>query len=109
ARLTPSTWQYASPWEQEIWYDGWDPQAGWSPFHLRRGVLTQNIDSHESREIQAEKLVRLEDAGFNPVMHTHDEDVCEVLKNSRDLAEYLRLCRVLPEWARTPDGKPWPV
>lgn len=109
-RLRPSSWQYASPWEQELVYMGWDSQAGWSEQHLRRGVLAQNIDSHESREIQAEKLVRLEETGiYIPVMHTHDEDVCEVENSRGSLAEYLSLCRVLPDWARTPDGRPWPI
>ncbi len=52
------------PWEQRLTYMGWDTQAGWCETDLYGGVLTQNVDSHESREIQAEKLVRLEDAGF---------------------------------------------
>jgi DNA polymerase len=108
-RLRPSSREYASPWEQELSYMGWDTQAGWSEQRLYGGVLTQNIDSHESREIQAEKLVRLEDAGYDVVLHTHDEDVCEVPEGFGSLAEYLALCRVMPDWARTPDGKPWPI
>ncbi len=108
-RLTPSTREWASPWEQRLTYMGWDTQAGWCETDLYAGILTQNTVSHESREIQAEKLVRLEDAGYLPVMHTHDEDVCEVPDDFGSLQEYLALCRELGEWARTPDGKPWPI
>jgi DNA polymerase len=108
-RLSPATREYASPWEQRLTYMGWDSMSGWSETDLYTGILTQNIDSHESREIQAEKLVRLEDAGYDVVMHTHDEDVCEVPDGFGSLAEYLALCRVGCEWARTPDGKPWPI
>jgi DNA polymerase len=108
-RLRPSTREWARPWEQELTYMGWDSQAGWSEQRLYGGVLAQNSDSHESREIQAEKLVRLEDAGYDPVMHTHDEDVCEVPDGYGSLTEYLALTRIMPEWARTPDGRPWPI
>lgn len=109
-RLEPSCREWASPWEQELSYMGWDTKAGWSRDKLYAGVLAQNADSHESREIQAEKLARLEDTGvYLPVMHTHDEDVCEVENGRGVLAEYLAETRVMPDWARTPDGKPWPI
>ena len=99
-----------APWEQRLTYMGWDSQAGWSETDLYGGVLMQNIDSHESREIQAEKLVRLEDTGvYMPALHTHDEDTCEVENGRGSLEEYRDLCRILPDWARTPDGKPWPI
>lgn len=110
-RLEPSSRDFASPWELEMTYTGWDSKIGWTAGErLYGGVLTQNSDSHESREIQAEKLVRLDDTGlYLPVMHTHDEDVCEVPNGRGDLAEYLRLCRIRPDWARLPSGEPWPI
>lgn len=109
-RLEPSTRDYAGPWEQELSYLGWDSKAGWSRDKLYAGILAQNADSHESREIQAEKLVRLEDTGiYLPVLHTHDEDICEVENGRGTLAAYLAETRVMPDWARTPDGKPWPI
>lgn len=109
-RLSPATREWASPWEQRLTYMGWDTQAGWCETDLYAGILTQNTVSHESREIQAEKLVRLDETGvYDPVMHTHDEDVCEVENGRGSLAEYLTIVRPLSDWARTPDGKPWPV
>lgn len=109
-RLSPAIRDYASPWEQRLTYMGWDSISGWCETDLYAGVLAQNIDSHESREYQADKLVRLEDTGiYLPVMHTHDEDVCEVENGRGALTEYLAMTRVKPEWARTPEGEPWPI
>lgn len=109
-RLSPAIRDYAAPWEQRLTYMGWDSISGWSETDAYGGVLTQNIDSHESREYQADKLMRLDDSGlYVPVMHTHDEDVCEVENGRGSLAEYLATVRIRPEWARTPEGEPWPI
>jgi DNA polymerase len=113
-RLERSTREWAEPWELEISYEGNNSNAakgaqGWQRMKLYGGVLTQNIVSHECREIQAEAMLRLEAAGYPIVMHTHDENVAEVPDGQGSLEEYLRLGRILPEWAREPDGKPWPI
>lgn len=110
-RLDSSRRDYACPWEVELSYTGWDSKRGWvSGEPLYSGILTQNAVSHESREIQAEKLVRLDDTGiYLPVLHTHDEDVCEVEDGYGSLDDYLRRCRIMPDWARMPDGEPWPI
>lgn len=115
-RLARSTRDYARPWELELSYEGWNSnatkgKAGWQRMKLYGGVLTQNIVSHEAREIQAAALLALDEPGDYPiVMHTHDEGVAEVPYGRGSAAEYTQRARAsLPSWAVTPDGKPWPV
>lgn len=113
-RLEPSTRNYARPWELSLSYTGWNSNPtkgapGWHRMDLYGGVFTQNVVSHECREIQALCLLRMEDNGYPIVMHTHDEGVSEVPIGQGSLAEYMRLYRILPDWARTPDGQPWPI
>jgi DNA polymerase len=102
------------PWELAMTYEGWNSNAtkgeqGWQRMSLYGGVQTQNIVSHESREIQADALLRLEAHGYPIVMHTHDENVTERKYGEGSLDEYIGLVRILPEWAREIDGTPWPI
>jgi DNA polymerase len=113
-RLEPSSNVHASPWELEITYEGWNTnqkkgRPGWLRMKLYGGVLTQNVVSHESREIQALALVRLEKHGYPVVMHTHDENVVEVPEGTGSKEEYIQLVRQLPPWAMLDDGTPWPI
>lgn len=115
-RLQRSERPYASPWELELSYEGWNTNSKkgrpntWERMKLYGGPLTQNVDSHESREIQADALLALEEAGYPIVMHTHDENVAEVINGYGNVAHYMSVMRgSFPKWAVTPDGKPWPV
>lgn len=113
-RLQCSQRPYANEWEFEMSYEGNNSNQtkgalGWIRMNLYGGVQTQNVISHMCREIQADALVRLEQHGYPVVMHTHDENVCEVLKGYGGLEEYNRLMRILPTWAVCEDGQPWPV
>lgn len=115
-RLERSQRDYARPWELELSYEGWNSnatkgKAGWQRMKLYGGVLTQNIVSHEAREIQAAALLALDEPDDYPiVMHTHDEGVAEVPYGRGSAAEYTQRVRdSLPAWAITPDGLPWPV
>jgi DNA polymerase bacteriophage-type len=118
-RLERSTREYARPWELELSYEGWNTNAGkgrqnsWARMKLYGGVLTQNIVAHEAREIQADALLALDEhpSGLYPVvMHTHDENVVEVPYGRGSVAEYMQIIRgAIPSWAKTPDGRPWPI
>jgi DNA polymerase len=73
-------------------------------------VQTQNVVSHCCREIQADALMALETRGYRVVMHTHDENVTEVPHGVGSREEYIGIVRdSLPTWAKTLDGRPWPV
>jgi DNA polymerase len=53
------------------------------------------------RELLAEALVQAEDCGLAPVLHVHDEIVCEVpASDADDGAEALHhIMTTVPEWA----------
>lgn len=114
-RLEKSTKPYASAWELDLSYTGWNSNAqkgppGWMRMPLYGGVLTQNVVSHEAREIQALALLALEENGYPIVMHTHDEQVAELLNGVGTRDGYIATVRgSLPTWACTPDGQPWPI
>ena len=113
-RLQRSMRDYASPWEYEMSYEGWNSNQqkgpiGWLRMKLYGGVQTQNTISHMCREIQADTIMRLESYGYPVVMHTHDENVTEVPNNYGSVAHYMSLVRPLPHWAVCDDGEPWPV
>lgn len=114
-RLEKSTRDYASVWELELSYEGWNSNAtkgaqGWERMKLYGGVFTQNVVSHTCREIQADSLMALERNGYNIVMDTHDEGVAEVPDGFGSTAHYTQIVRdSLPSWAVCADGRPWPV
>ncbi len=115
ARLSPSKRPYARPWEVEISYEGWNTNPkkgaqGWQTMKLYAGLATQNVVAKISREVQALALLRLEANGYPVVMHTHDENVCEVpIGSHHTAAEHTKLTGLLPPWAVLPDGRPWPI
>lgn len=69
--------------------------------HTYGGKLTENVIQALCRDLMAEALVKAEDAGLDPVLHVHDEVVCEVPANAAaEGLEYLTACMLdLPEWA----------
>lgn len=113
-RLTKSSRQYASPWEFELSYEGWNSnqvkaKAGWVRMFLYGGVLTQNVISHMCREVQALTLIRLENSGYPVVMHTHDENVTEIPWGIGSKEEYIKIVRVQAPFAYFSNGEPWPI
>jgi DNA polymerase len=69
--------------------------------HTYGGALTENVVQAFCRDLLGRALVDCEAAGLRPVMHTHDEIVCELPET--DAAGWLRLqteimCKV-PPWA----------
>ena len=60
----------------------------------------ENITQAIARDLLAEAMFRLEDAGYDIVMHVHDEVVCEVPDNStKSLSEYEAIMAQVPAWA----------
>lgn len=114
-RLEPSQREYASPWELELSYMGWNSnqtkgRGGWVRMKLYGGLATQNVVAKVSREVQADTLVKLDKTGlYLPVMHTHDEQVTEVPEGQGSSEEYLGIANALPDWARFADGTFWPI
>ena len=54
---------------------------------LHGGIITENIVQAVARDILVQALRNLEEAGWPVVTHIHDEVVCEIPQDKRDLSE----------------------
>jgi DNA polymerase I-like protein with 3'-5' exonuclease and polymerase domains len=66
-------------------------------FKFYGGKLAENLVQACARDVLRDAILRLEDAGFNVVMHIHDEVVVEVDEDG-DLDAIEELLKVVPEW-----------
>lgn len=64
------------------------------------GRIVENIVQSVARDLLANALLKCEDAGLFPIMHVHDEIVCEPYKGQRKLDEMHTIFRTAPSWAR---------
>jgi DNA polymerase len=81
---------------------GWNARVtrGDAPRRFWGSKLVENLIQGTARDVFAECLLRLEDAGFDIIWHVHDEAIVEVDENDTDAAdEVVRLMSVTPEWA----------
>lgn len=71
------------------------------PKSLFGGLIAENIVQAISRDLMAVALVRLDKMNYNPVLHVHDEILCEVpvAKADRMLEEMVRVMVDPPAWA----------
>lgn len=92
-RLEPSTRQYASPWEREVSFEGWNNDSkkgpiGWIRMMWYGGLGTENVVQKEARAVHANGLVNLERANYRVVLHSHDEPCGEVPMGWGDITEF---------------------
>lgn len=73
--------------------------AGWAPVRLWGGILCQNVTQAVARDLLAHALVQVESLGWHPVLHVHDEIMCEEPKGTKTSAELENLMCQLPAWA----------
>lgn len=84
--------------KKKIFKEGWryaDPKRGGARIGSYGGRLIENATQAIARDILAEALVRLEDAGYRVVGHVHDEVIVE----SDQLADITRIMTQVPAWA----------
>jgi DNA polymerase len=64
------------------------------------GVLTENVTQRMARDVMAESILVLEDAGAPVIFHAHDEIILALDKSSAesDLEECCNIMRQAPEW-----------
>ena len=86
------------PGKEEIVADIYG-EKGAETLSLWGGVLVENAVQSIARDVFADDLLRLDEAGVRVVLHTHDEALCEV---SPDVTEkdIEALFTVLPSWAK---------
>ena len=84
-------------------YEGVGESRKWSRIETFGGKLTENIVQATARDLLAEAMLRLRGAGFEIVMHVHDEAVLEVPIGKSSVEEVCALMAETPAWA---DGLP---
>lgn len=82
----------------EISYMGVDTSKKWGSISSYGPKFVENIIQAMSRDLLAEAMTRLLKAGYNIVMHVHDEAVIEAPMEA-SLEEACRIMSITPAWA----------
>ena len=82
---------------ESIVYEGIVVGNKWDKIESYGGKFVENIVQAIARDILAEAMMRLEQKGFNIVMHIHDEVVIE--SNSSSIEEVNQIMSIVPSWA----------
>ena len=82
---------------ESVVYEGVVLGNKWDKIESYGGKFVENIVQAIARDILAEAMMRLEEKGFNIVMHIHDEVVIE--SDSSSIEEVNQIMSVIPEWA----------
>jgi len=75
----------------------------WRRQHTYGGHLTENVVQAMARDLMADAMLRLEDAGYPIVLTVHDEVLTETLDGHGSVEEFEEIMITLPAWA---DGLP---
>lgn len=118
--LSGDTLQYHNPYiveetdnygrlSERIYFEGWNNNPtvgpmGWITISTWGGKLFENIVQKTARDILTHAMVNLDKAGYELVLHVHDEPVAEIDENRGSVEEYERIMIDLPWWCRD-----WPV
>lgn len=82
---------------ESVVYEGVVVGNKWDKIESYGGKFVENIVQAIARDILAEAMMRLEEKGFNIVMHIHDEVVIE--SDSSSIEEVNQIMSLLPSWA----------
>ena len=81
-------------------YAGSEQTSGkWTRLRTYGGKLVENIVQAIARDCLAVAMTRLEEAGYQIVMHVHDEVIIEQPENACDLEEVCRIMGEPIDWA----------
>jgi DNA polymerase len=93
------------PWGETknvIAFDGVDSVSRkWGTQYLYGGLLAENVTQATARDLLVNGMFALEAAGYQIVMHVHDELIAEVPENFGSVEEFEKLMCSLPEWGNT--------
>lgn len=82
---------------ESVVYEGIVVGNKWDEIESYGGKFVENIVQAIARDILAEAMMRLENNGFNIVMHIHDEVVIE--SDSSSVEEVNEIMSIVPSWA----------
>jgi hypothetical protein len=68
----------------------------WTQFTAYGGLFVENLTQAIARDLMADALLRLDRAGFQPILSIHDEAICQTDAPASALAEIMR---TPPPWA----------
>lgn len=80
-------------------YEGITESKKWGRIETYGPKLVENIVQAVARDLLAEAMLRLDKAGYEIVMHVHDEVVIEASINKGSLNEVYEIMSVSPKWA----------
>ncbi len=80
-------------------YEGSTDNGGWGRIPTYGGKLVENIVQATARDCLAESLIRLDEAGYQTIMHVHDEAVLDVPNDFGSLDDVERIMGQPVEWA----------
>lgn len=96
APMTRNKWGHVKP---TIHFDV-EINKKWLRVHTYGGRLVENIVQSVARDLLANALHKCDAAGLRPIMHVHDEIVCEPLRrDGHKLDEVHTIFRTPPPWA----------
>ena len=73
----------------------------WCEMNTYGGKLVENICQAASRDVMAESMLLLEEAGYKIVLTVHDEIIVEVDDDdeTRTVEDFTRIMETVPSWA----------
>lgn len=84
---------------ESLSYEGVGESKKWMRIETYGPKLVENIVQATARDLLALAMLRLRDAGFDIVMHIHDEAVLEVPEGVSSVEEICQIMAVAPDWA----------
>jgi DNA polymerase len=84
-------------------YEGIGGNKKWCRIETYGPKLVENIVQGTARDLLVDAMLRVDQAGYEIVMHCHDEIIAEVPEGEGSVEELCRLMAVPPVWA---DGLP---
>lgn len=84
---------------ESLTYEGVGESKKWSRIETYGPKLTENIVQATARDLLALAMLRLRNAGFEIVMHIHDEAVVEVPEGISSVDEICYIMSEAPGWA----------
>ena len=96
--------------KKSIRYKGMDQttkQWGW--VDTQGGKITENVIQAIARDLLADAMQRVEAAGFEVVMHVHDEVVVEMMSGDYNEEVLNDICEIMGETSEVYAGVPFPA